>query len=348
MRSLGAPLLAADEESLWGAALDALGPFASTASLVRSRASRELRSGVALSEQPSWVRASGALRAIADALGAHGCEGLPVALNLRDELVEPPLYAAPADALPLLEGSAIARALASPTFATVAPEWMVRPLPLRRVAASLEADATRADAVSAHPRWRHLARREALYAWLLAHPTEIARDPEARASLGRACVIPSRGGVLRAPGEFLHEDIADLDADWHVADEVPSALRAWLREAWSLETARLNVLVKHLLDSFARAAAIGDDARMDALLGHLARSVRTPEALASLQKAEESVKEAKGQLDKVVGEAQDALKKVEAVRSSTQKAVQTAQQALEKARAEALKAAQESVKNAAK
>lgn len=59
------------------------------------------------------------------------------------------------------------------------------------------------------------------------------------------------------------------------------------------------------------------------------------EALASLRKAEESVQEAKSQLDKVVGEAQEALKKVESVRSATQKAVESAQAALERAKADA-------------
>lgn len=289
VRALGAPLLAAEEEALWGSALDTLGPFASTSSLVRSHAARDLRAGVALKDQPSWVRAPGALRAIAEVLRGdvpRAWEGLAVALNVRGELVEPPLYAAPPDARPLLEGTALARSLADPSFASEAPPEMVKPLSLRRIAASLERDERDARVVSEHPRWRDAARREALYTWLLAHAAEIAGDPEARASLGRARVFPSRGGALRAPGEFLHdEDAPDLGLDWRMADEVPSALRAWMRASYGLEAARLTTLVKHLLDGFARATEAADDARMDALLGHLSRAVRTPEALASLPRS---------------------------------------------------------------
>jgi hypothetical protein len=118
---------------------------------------------------------------------------------------------------------------------------------------------------------------------LLAHTNEIAGDPEARASLGRACVIPSRGAVLRSPGELLFDDAPpDLGLDWQAAEEVPEALCVWLRETYGLESVRLTTLVRHLLESFSAASASNDDARMEALLGLLARAVRTPDALASL------------------------------------------------------------------
>jgi len=274
VRALGGPLLAAEEEALWGSALDALGPFASTSALVRSRAARELRPGVALAEQPPWARAPDALRAVAEVLRGDGprwWEALAVALNVRGELCAPPLFTAAPDVRSLCEGTSLARSLSHPSFVSGADEGMVKPLPLRRITAALEEGG------------REATRREGLYAWLLAHSTEIAGDPEARASLGRACVIPSRGGVRRPPGEFLHDDdLPDLGLDWNVADEVPGALRVWLRETYGLEAARLTTLVRHLLEGFARASEAGDEARMEALLGHLARAVRTPEALASL------------------------------------------------------------------
>ncbi|MEX2185167.1 MAG: PDZ domain-containing protein [Pirellulales bacterium] len=66
------------------------------------------------------------------------------------------------------------------------------------------------------------------------------------------------------------------------------------------------------------------------------------DALASLRKSEDSVREAKEKLDKVVDDAQEALKNVESARKATQKAVENAQAALGKAKADA-----EAARNAA-
>lgn len=288
VRSLGGALLAEDEETLWGSALAVLGPFAATSVLVRERVKRDVRRGPARSEQPGWVREPDALRAVGDVLRRESTrwwEGLAVALNVRGELREPPLYAATPEERALCEGTAIESTLADPEFAARAEEGMVRPLPLRRIAATLEEDARTGRLAHEHPRWRDDARRAGMYAWLLSHAREIAADPEARAALGRARLIPSRGGVLRAPTEILlDEDLPDLGVDWHVAEEVPRGLRAWLRETYALESSRLTALVGHLLEGFSRASEAGDDVRMELLLGHLARAVRTPEALASLPK----------------------------------------------------------------
>ncbi len=286
VRALGGPLLAPDEETLWGSALDALGPFASTPALVRSRATRDLRPGVPQSEQVAWARDPDALRTVAEVLRGEGprwWEAVAIARNVRGELCTPPLYAAPPDAHALWEGTSLARTLADPLYALSAEEGLVKPLPLARLVATLEEDSRTALAVADHPRWREPLRRQGLYAWLLAHAAEVAGDPAARASLGRASVVPSRGAVLRCPGELLlDDDPPDLGLDWQVAEEVPAALRGWLRETYGLESVRLTTLVRHLLEGFARAENAGDEARMEALLGHLARAVPTPEALASL------------------------------------------------------------------
>jgi hypothetical protein len=289
VRSLGGVLLGDDEETLWGSALDVLGPFAATAALVRERVKREVRHGLAFTEQPAWVREPGALRAVGDVLrreNARWWEGLAVALNVRGELREPPLYAVTPEERALCEGLAIEMTLADAEFAARAEEGVVRPLPLRRVTSALEEDTRASHSVSEHPRLCDEMRRARLYAWVLSRAHEIVADPEARAALGRARWVPSRGGALRAPVELLlDDDLPDLGVDWHVAEEVPQALRAWLRETYSLEASRLTTLVGHLLEGFARASEAGDDARMELLLGHIARAVRTPEALASLPKA---------------------------------------------------------------
>lgn len=288
VRSLGGALLAEDEETLWGSALDALGPFATTSALVRERVKRDVRRGLSLSEQPAWVREPDALRAVGGVLrreSARWWEGLAVALNVRGELCEPPLYAATPEERALCEGTAIESTLADADFAARADEGMVRPLPLRRITATFEEDARGGRLAHEHPRWRDDSRRAGMYAWLLSHARAIAADPEARAALGRARLVPSRGGVLRAPTELLlDDDLPDLGVDWHVAGEVPRALREWLRGTYAFESSRLTTLVGHLLEGFARASEAGDDARMELMLGHLARAVRTPEALASLPK----------------------------------------------------------------
>ncbi|MFO0607428.1 MAG: transglutaminase domain-containing protein [Polyangiales bacterium] len=287
LRALGAPLLDAAEESLWGSSLEALGPFAATASLVRERFTRDVRANAPLAAQPDWIRAPDALRAVGDVLRAEGArwwDGLPVARNVRGELCVPPLHDTDDATRALCAGLPVERALADVTFARTADAGMVNTLPARRVALALAETSRTTVNASEHPRWRDANTRAALYAWVTAHAAELAADPEARAALGRACVIPSRGGVLRAPaGLLLDDELPDLGLDWHVAEEVPEALRTWMRATWALDASQLQTLAGHLAEGFTRAAETNDDARMEALLGHLARAVATPEAIASVR-----------------------------------------------------------------
>src|SRR5690606_24317706 len=89
-------------------------------------------------------------------------------------------------------------------------------LPARRLLAALAETAREPTRVEDHPQLKDPARRSALYQWLLETSQEIEADEQAWGILGKACLIATEKGFLRAPRELLLEpDFPDLGIDWN-------------------------------------------------------------------------------------------------------------------------------------
>jgi serine protease Do len=98
----------------------------------------------------------------------------------------------------------------------------------------------------------------------------------------------------------------------------------------------LNIARAGRVESYALPAEIVVTLIEDLKSGRLAPwgdyEKQLVEALTSLKTAEASVQQAKGDLDRIVGEAQSALKKVETARAAAAAAVENARKALEQAK----------------
>jgi len=282
------PLLAprAEEEA---AALAELIPLRDPLLLLLTRLHDDARPGQPLDEQPAFLRGvepvTRLLAAVVAARGAAEASQLPLAVDAAGRLRAGALLDASEDERALLEGSVLEEQLAHPAWAARARELdpsLTPALPLRRALGVL-ADAHReVRPLAAAQGPFGLARpeqRARLYRWLLARAGELAADDQARGLLGRACVLPSAGGVLRSPRELLLEPgLPDLGIDWHPASEVPAELVRWIEEVFQLEEERLERLVGFLVDAHEAAAQARDGARSEELLGFLVRCLRASAA----------------------------------------------------------------------
>lgn len=171
--------------------------------------------------------------------------------------------------------------LADPEWARVIAErcpGLLYRSSIRQVLAAL-ADAGRTPKRPVeYPHIRDIEARSALYAWLLEHRDAIEADEQARGALGRACIIISEQGYLRAPRSLLLDrELPDLDIDWNAGHEVPESLCRWLRTIYAVDDKRLDPLMAHLLDAHERAIRERDGARSADILRVMARSLRIGE-----------------------------------------------------------------------
>lgn len=192
---------------------------------------------------------------------------LPLVVDARGRLVRGRRYLASDDELVISRHLPLMEQLAHPAWASALGERgraALTPISLRQVIAAI-AQAT-PEAVSLCPgheredQYLHgPAQRQRLHAWLVQHGEAIAGDAQARGALGRACIIATQGGYLRAPRDLLFDaDLPDLGIDWNAADEVPDALCRWLRQTFAPDEARLAPLVEHLLAAHERDVREGE------------------------------------------------------------------------------------------
>lgn len=279
-----APLLAVGSEAVW------------LARLVAARA----RPGEPLAAQARFLATPQALAAVVELLARHlGAAELPL-LDGRGRLFLGPLTAlgdADAQTRALLAGLAQHGETAAPPSGlageplpelisaelrdALTPELRARlvPLPARAVLMLLHATLAPGDEavpVDSHPLLAVAERRGDLYELLLARQHELFADPRACELLARSRLFPSRRGVLRAPGELVHEDaLPDLGLDWSPAAEVPPAVLALL--ARHLGTGRPSL--EQLRRALDRLPFLPAERRLDAalgvaaLLGKMAREV---------------------------------------------------------------------------
>ncbi|MCB9537384.1 MAG: transglutaminase domain-containing protein [Myxococcales bacterium] len=223
-------------------------------------------------------------------------------MDAAGRLVAPPLFEADDDARVMLAGLPLAARLADAAWAegarAVDPK-LAPPLDVRRAALALAeaagdagpADAAASAATVAGPErgdapgvgaagadgstpaaaFADPVRRDALYRWWARHAGEIEADEHARGALGKAALIETAGGWLRAPRELvLDPDVPDLGLDLEPSARVPAALVAHLRRAWRLDRARLAAVVEPLLEAHRAAEQAGDGERSAELLAGLA------------------------------------------------------------------------------
>ena len=202
---------------------------------------------------------------------------LPLVVDAGGRLVRGQRYFALPEEVALAEGLPIHTKLAQPDWArqvaTIAPA-LCPILPARRLAVALAERCREAIAVEDHPLLRDPARRRALYAWLVLRGEAIAHDMEALNTLARACIVPDAAGILRPPRDLLIDaGPAELELGGGVADEVPDALRDWLRAAFRLDEERLRTLVQRVLDAHGDAVSDRDVRRSSQLVAYLARTL---------------------------------------------------------------------------
>jgi Transglutaminase-like superfamily len=278
-------VLAAGEEEE-AQALAGLLSFQDPITVVLGRIAEEARAGEPLGDQPVFMntvqRLLRLLRAVVlhPELGAQAST-LPLSLDAAGRLAQGPLCGAGDDARALLRGLPLFDKLADPAWWSEArrlDESLTPTLTPRRVLGAL-ADACREPLetrrCTAPPGLDQPDQRRRLYRWILAHQDEIAADDQSLGLLGRACVVASVGGVLRAPRELLLQpDLPELGIDWNAAGEVPPELSRWFERVFQLEEHNLHRLLEYLLQAHDEAVARSDGGRSFELLRFLVRSLR--------------------------------------------------------------------------
>ena len=202
---------------------------------------------------------------------------LPLVVDAEGRLVCGPRWHALPEELALTEGLPLHAKLADPDWArmaaNIAPE-LCPLLPPRRLVAALAEHCRDSVPIAEHPLLRDATRRQALYAWLVRRGEELERDLEGSTTLARACVVPDTAGVLRAPrGLLIDAGPVELELGGGVAEEVPEALRDWLRSAFRLDDERLRTLVERVLDAHTEAVRDRDTKRSCQLVAFLANSL---------------------------------------------------------------------------
>lgn len=203
---------------------------------------------------------------------------LPLVVDGNGRLSRGQRYRASRDELAICRGLPLAGQLVDPVWAGRVARTLpdqLEPAGPRRVIAALAEVARQPGPIAEAEILSRPEQRQSLYRWLLEHCDEIARDTQARGALGRACVIATRGGYLRAPRQLLLDPaVPDLGIDWNAGDEVPDDLRRWLRAHIALDDKQLAPMVEQMLEAHEQAVRDRDGARSAELLGHLARCLR--------------------------------------------------------------------------
>ncbi|MGK0358271.1 MAG: hypothetical protein ACI9U2_000555 [Bradymonadia bacterium] len=264
---------------------DAMGAqigFRSVSTLMVDALTQAALVGEPLDAQVGWLSTVGdvlrVLHRLAIDLPLQGLMRLPLVVDALGRLSIGARFEASFDEITTVARTPFVDRLAEPTWATGARAIAVELAPVMPVRAWLEALATHAPepvVIEAHPTLVDPAARAALYRALLARMDVISGDINARAALGRAAVLPTAEGMLRPPTSLLFDPtLPDLDLSWNPTDEVPEALRTWLRSVFDLDRKRVRVIVDHVVDGLHASAERDDGFHMARLLEFLARALR--------------------------------------------------------------------------
>lgn len=238
--------------------------------------------GEPLDAQVPWLSTVGdvlrVLHRLAQDLPLQSLTRLPLVVDALGRLSIGPRFEASFDEITTVVRTPFVDRLAEPTWATGARSVAVELAPVMPVRAWLEALATHAPepvVIEAHPTFVDPEARAALYRALLARMAVITGDANARAALGRAAILPTAEGMLRPPTSLLFDPtLPDLDLSWNPTEEVPEALRTWMRSAFDLDRKRVRVIVDHVVDGLHASAERDDGFHMARLLDFLARALR--------------------------------------------------------------------------
>ena len=290
-------LLPAAQES----AARALGlPTGDVAELLRELVLPLLVADAPLAQQRAPFASRQALAGLARLCAAAGLgpDAAPVSLSTTGLVVLGPLYRIDDVQSRLLESLAGRRRAMDPAFAAElgdALAVMTRPLPARVIAEGLRQRFPEPPAVSlkSRPEPDSQLDFEALYAWITDEEETLAHDQAARSALGRAAVIPSAQGPLRAPRALLLDpSLPDVGLELGPAESVPPRVRGVLTRLFEVEQEQRRIVIEallHALDTCVQAddatravelcdvlgALIGVDGEASALADRTARSTKT-------------------------------------------------------------------------
>jgi hypothetical protein len=266
-------------------ALERLLRFRAPTDFVIDRLQAEARPGEPAANQPAFLREpegwSRVLSALRQELEPEALWRLPVQLDAAGRLVTGRLFHATAAEIRLVADEPLGAELALPAWAeraTAVDPALAPRLPARRLTAALSQASREPRPLAEAGAARALDWRETLYGWLLSRGDEIAADSQAAGPLGHARLFANQAGELVSPRELITDPrLPAVFRPRMPAEEVPEALRRWLRETYPLGDRALDRLVDHLVSEHDEAVAARDGERSARLLGHLARVLELPE-----------------------------------------------------------------------
>jgi len=266
-------------------ALEGLLRFRAPTDFVIERLQAEARPGEPAAAQPAFLRDpegwSRVLTALRRELEPEAIWRLPVQLDAAGNLITGRLFHATAAEIRLAADDPLCAELAWPAWAerAVAVDPALAPrLPARRLTTALSQARREPRPLAKAGAARERGWRETLYGWLLSRGAEIAADPQAAGPLGHACLFANQAGELVSARELITDPrLPAVFRPRMPAEEVPEALRRWLRQTYPLADRALDRLVDHLVSEHDEAVAARDGERSARLLGHLARMLELPE-----------------------------------------------------------------------
>ncbi len=199
----------------------------------------------------------------------------------------PPLGRTSADTVALLHSTAMAAQILHPTIAAHVPDDPALPqVEPAAVVDALIAGHTTPAPMAEHPVLHDPATRQRLYAWIVAHESEVFTDAEARARLRSQPLLPTDRGTLRPADQLVVDpDLPDLDVDWTPHSEIPAQTLALLVRHLGIGRPPVEDLVQdHLAPAYRGAAARGDGVAAARVLEYLSRALSTadPQEVRSL------------------------------------------------------------------
>ena len=274
-------------------------PTGDVGELLRRFVLPSLTADAPLAQQPVPFDSRQALAGLARLCAAAGLgpDAAPVSLSTTGLVVLGPLYQIDDVQSRLLESFGGGRRAMDRGFAAElgdALAAMTRPLPARVIAEGLRRRFAEPSAVSlkSRPDPEGGLDLEALYAWITEEEETLAQDQAARSALGRAAVIPSARGQLRAPRALLLDpSLPDVGLELGPAESVPPHVRGVLTRLFEVEQEQRRIVIEALLDALhtcvqaddaTRAvelcdvlgAMIGVDGENEALADRTARSTK--------------------------------------------------------------------------
>jgi len=229
--------------------------------------------GEPLARQPAWLGTPEAVTRLG-ALVGPAAQPRPW-VDATSRLRLHPLLRATDDAVELVLGTPLAERLLHPAVAAALPEASLETVRPSEVLEALASGVLEPLPVVVHPVLHDGARRQRLYAWLVAHESAVLTDADARARLRELPLFPTDRDTLRPADQLVIDpELPQLPVDWTPHPELPPELLGLLVRHLGVGRPRVeDLVVDHLAPAYRTAAAAGDGPGAARLLEYLARSL---------------------------------------------------------------------------